>query len=137
MSNARWKFGLALVAIFAAGVVTGALLPHAMRYGGWRGGRPMPPRPEEMAAHLQARFKRELSLTAEQEQKVAPLLQESARSLQTIRAEGERKVVESMESVHARIRELLTPEQVVKLEEMQKRRRERMTRGGGGPPPPR
>ncbi|MBS0659929.1 MAG: periplasmic heavy metal sensor [Verrucomicrobia bacterium] len=126
MNPSRWKIVLALVAIFVAGAVTGAYLPHTLRR--WGGG---PPRPseEEMARHLQHRFRRTLSLTPEQEAKVNPLLEESARNLRNLRAESEKKVVETMEALHRQIRTLLTPEQQLKLEEMEKRRRERF-RGG-------
>lgn len=122
MNPSRWKIVLALVAIFVAGAVTGAYLPHAIRR--W-GAPPARPSAEEMAAHLQARFKRGLGLDATQAEKIRPLLEESARNLRNLRAESERKVVESMEALHKELRAVLTPEQQKKLEEMEKRRRER------------
>lgn len=130
-SPSRWKFALALAAIFVAGAVTGAFLPNAYRYYA-RGQRP--PRAEDMAMHLKERFSRELALDAAQKEKISPLLEETARGLQTIRAESERRVVESMEAMHIRLRAILTPEQLTKLEAMEKRRRARMHRPPGPPP---
>lgn len=87
----------------------------------------------------------ELNLTADQTSQVKALLEtertkmEALRSSSALSNEDRRSQMMAIRSDgDAKIRALLTPDQVTKYDAMQARMRERMQerRDGGGPPPP-
>src|SRR5436309_15106778 len=66
----KWKFRLYLLALFLAGVVTGGILTAQV-------GRHIMKKimqPEAMAAHWQHDLDKRLNLSAEQSQKIAPII---------------------------------------------------------------
>ncbi len=126
MNNAlKWRLVFAFVVVFVAGVAVGVmgaahhardvfLARHSMQLG------------DRMREHLH----RQLNLTPEQFEKVAPIVDEMSRRLEVIRDDTRKRVTETMEESHREIVPLLTPEQCEKLEQM-KRRHEHMLRGRG------
>lgn len=123
-SRSRWLAVLALVAIFAAGGVTGWLLRPMGRPHG-------PPRGDDLAAHMRARLTRSLSLTPEQIEKLKPIIAESASDLDRMRRESEERVGKVMDEMNSKISVLLTPEQIEKLAALRERRR-KMRQGPAG-----
>src|SRR5215210_3693859 len=130
-SSLKWRLVIALVIVFFAGVAVGMMSAahHARRIFI---GRHSIQVGDRMHEHL----RRELKLTAEQDKKVTPVLNEMSRRLETIREETSQRVAETMGESHRALTPLLTPEQNAKLEQM-KRRHEHMLRWRGmhrGPP---
>ncbi len=129
----HWKLwlALALLVVFLAGGALGlcAGVIHARqvffaRHGGFAGGR--------MREHL----RRKLELTPEQYDKVSPILDQTERRLEEIRAETGQRVREAMNQSHDQIVPLLNPDQRKKLDEMRERHRHIMRMHGGDMPPP-
>ncbi|MDQ6911592.1 MAG: periplasmic heavy metal sensor [Verrucomicrobiota bacterium] len=129
----QWKLwlALALLVVFFAGGALGlcAGVIHARqmffgRHGGFAGNR--------MREHL----RRELQLTPEQYDKVRPILDQTEKRLEEIRAETGQRVREAMNQSHNEIVPLLNPEQRKKLDEMRERHRHIMRMHGGEMPPP-
>lgn len=130
MNNAlRWRLVLALVVVFFAGVAVGVMgaahhardvsaAHHSMHFD------------DRMRDHL----RRELKLTPEQFERVAPIVDEMSKRLEVIRDDTRKRVTETMGESHREIAPLLTPEQREKLEQM-KRRHEHMLRRRGIHPP--
>src|SRR5215212_1728629 len=119
-STLKWRLILAFVIVFCAGVAIGVMgaahharreffARHSMHFG------------DRMREHL----RRELKLTPEQYDKVAPIIDEMSNRLEVIRGDTSRKVAETMGESHSQIVPLLTAEQREKLDKM-KRRHERM-----------
>lgn len=84
---------------------------------------------------------RELELTVEQQQQAEVLFEAHRTQVETVMKDSFPKVRELNEQLHEKLKALLTPEQVTKLEAIEARRAQR--RGGppggpggpGGPPP--
>ena len=126
----KWWMAAALVVVFLAGIATGlfAGAMHARhvfagRHGGFIGQR--------MREHL----RRELQLTPEQYEKIAPILDQTSTRLDAIREETGRRVGEAMNDSHQQIIPLLTPEQREKLDRMRERHRSILRMRGAMPPP--
>jgi Spy/CpxP family protein refolding chaperone len=105
----KWKISLYLLALFLAGVVTGAILTHQI------GKRIMMKvmQPEAMAERWRHDLKTRLNLSAEQSQKIAPIINSNAR-----------------------IALELTPEQRIKFAEIEKEQQEFIrSRFNNGTPP--
>jgi len=133
----KWWIAIAAVVVFFAGAAVGLfggavhvrqqhmmMIRHGPRVG------------ERFQAHLQ----RELNLTPEQQQQIAPIIQRLGARLNSIRQETSARVAEAMNQSHEEIVPLLTPEQRERLEEMRRRHEEMMRRRGEihpphGPPP--
>src|SRR4051812_27944947 len=104
----RFKLWLAVAVMFvflagiAIGLFAGAM--HARhvffgRHAGFMG--------ERMREHL----RRELRLTPEQYEKIAPIMDQTSAQLEAIRDETGRRVAETMSQSHTQIVPLLNPEQ--------------------------
>lgn len=127
----KWRFTIGLVLVFAAGVATGVFAGawHAHRqFTGRHGGH--------MAAHIRARMQHELKLTPQQLEQLTPVLDETAKKLQEIRADSARRVSETITHAHEQLASHLTPEQQADLRKMVERRPRgsRGPRGHRGPP---
>ena len=122
---------VALVGVFLAGMATGlfAGAMHARQIFGGRHGHMIGNR---MREHL----RRELQLTPEQFEKLAPIIDRTSAELEAIRSETGRRVAETMNSSREEIAPLLTPEQREKLDRMRERHRHILRMRGGLPPPP-
>ena len=128
--RSRWLTIAALVVIFLAGTVTGWLFGLALSHRR----PPRPPRRDDMAAHMRERMARDLSLTAQQAEKIDPLITQSAGELDRIRKETDGRVMRIIDDLHAKVAAELTPDQVAKLKAVSERRRTMMRDGREGPP---
>ena len=130
----RWNLIVAFLLVFLAGAAAGffgavhvhhAFLAHMA--------------PDSMARHMKERLRVELKLTPDQMQKISPIVDRAASQLKMTREQTMRSVHEIFTETHHEMQPLLTPEQRIKLEEMEKRHRRLLHRHGfmpPGPPPP-
>ena len=130
----RWKLIVAFVLIFLAGAACGffgAIHMHQAFFARMA--------PASMAQHMKERMRAELKLTPDQMQKISPIIDRTASQLQTVRDQTMQNVHEIFSQSHREMEPLLTPEQRVKLKQMEERHR-RLLHGHGfmppGPPPP-
>lgn len=138
----NWKPILAVLLIFAAGVTTGAMLGRGkgkQTFIDHRGEGPRPGPPGRRLGEFRDRFieglKRDVGVTDEQAQQIDAIMRESQERMAALWKPIEPKAREEMESTHAKVKALLTPEQQVKFEESTKRWKERGPgkHGPGGP----
>ena len=76
----KWKISIYLIALFLAGVVTGAVLTHQI-------GRQImmkAMRQDAMAEHWRRDLEKKLSLTPEQSQKIAPIINDGMNAFRTV-----------------------------------------------------
>ena len=108
---------LYLIAIFVLGVVVGLLGERLIerRWGreheSWK----------ERRAKVVDRFSRELNLTPEQRDQLARILDETGQRYQTLHEQVRNQYNEIRQSGRQRIREILTPEQRTRFEEIAKK----------------
>jgi Spy/CpxP family protein refolding chaperone len=132
-SSLKGKLALAFLLVFVAGAATGVFLglhhlQHHMIFG--------PPHSGDVPDRMREHLRRALSLTAEQENKVAPIVDATSTKLETIRVETAERVRTVMEDSKREIAPLLTPEQQKKLEKLESEHRKMMHHHGFLPPPP-
>lgn len=84
---------------------------------------------DRMRQHLQ----RELQLTAEQAEKINPLLDRTAAELDAIRRDTAERVSQTMNDSQREIAPLLTPAQQERLQQMRERHLRMLERHGPGP----
>jgi Spy/CpxP family protein refolding chaperone len=122
-----WWSVVGVLVVFAAGMATGMFVgarkaqdvlvfKHRKHMG------------ERMRQHLI----RELELTPEQIEKLSPIIEDTSRRLQEIRAESGRRVAETMQESHAAISPHLTPEQRERLATMKHRHKRFLRRRDHG-----
>ncbi len=118
-SIGKWKLGAYVLAIFVAGGGSGAFI-------GWQACRRLPITPvptAEIATRLRARFQSQLALTPEQAQKIGPMIDQAMRQVEAIREETAGKIFANVSNLHEQVLAVLTPEQKVKFEELERERR--------------
>jgi len=118
----KWKLRLYVLAIFLAGGGSGAFL-------GWQACRrtlvaPVPP--AEIGARLRARFQSQLALTPDQMRKIDPMIDQAMRRVEAIRAETAAQVFANVSNLDQQVRGVLTPEQKLKFEALERERRARL-----------
>ena len=119
-SISKRKLGVYVLVIFLAGVGSGALI-------GWQMCRRMPVAPvppAEIGARLRARFQSRLNLTPDQVQKIDPMIDKAMRQVEVIRKETANHVFANVSNLHEQVLVVLTPEQKVKFEELERERRD-------------
>ena len=119
-SLSKWKLGLYVLAIFLAGGGSGAFIA-------WQVCRrtpvaPVPP--AEIGARLRARFQSQLALTPDQARKIDPMIDQAMRRVEDIRKETASHVFANVSNLHEQVQEVLTPEQKVKFEALERVRRD-------------
>jgi Spy/CpxP family protein refolding chaperone len=136
----KWKVALYLVAIFAAGGVSGWVV------GTKRAKEVMltPPKLEDFALNSQRHLEQQLHLSPEQSNKMAAVFAQYSAQMATNFGAYMQCVRQSVSNRNARIRTVLTPEQKEKFDQLDKererrdpganRRRPPMRRGGPGSP---
>lgn len=128
MEKTSWKVLLAFLGIFMAGTIFGGLF--ALRIAKFMTPPPKRPAPVEqssgVAPQMMRRFTQELALTPEQREAIKPALQRADGEIFRLRRENFRDTARVMERLHSEVSAQLTPEQLVKLEEMQKALRDRI-----------
>jgi len=132
-SGLKWKLGLAFLLVFVAGGMTGVffgvhLLRHHMMLG--------PPHSGDVPDRMREHMRRTLGLTAEQEKKIAPIVDATSAKLEAIRVETAERVRTVMEDSKKEVAPLLTPEQQKKLDQLESEHRKIMMHHGFLPPPP-
>ena len=143
MPLAKWKMIGYAAALFAAGAVSGGALgvyeTKARLF--------QPQQEQDVALRMRARLQKRLELTPDQMAKLAPIIDSAAKDLHAIRTDNAQRVGKVFESAYSQISAILTPEQRVKLEQMQKEHRAMIQNrlghwhqgggpGGGGPDGP-
>lgn len=109
----KWKISLYLLALFFAGVVTGAILTQQI-------GRRMMMRvmqPEAMAGRWQKDLETRLNLSAAQSQKIGPIITDGMKSFGMTMHD---QVGLALSNCNARIALELIPEQKIKFVEIEK-----------------
>jgi Spy/CpxP family protein refolding chaperone len=129
----KWKLAFAFLLVFVAGAATGVFFGvHQLRHHVILG----PPHSGDVDGRMREHLRRELELTAEQEKKIAPIVDATSAKLETIRVETAERVRAVMEESKKQVAPLLTPEQQQKLEKLDAEHRKIMLRHGFLPPPP-
>jgi Spy/CpxP family protein refolding chaperone len=134
MSNdLKWKLGLAIFLVFVAGGMTGAFFGvHHLRHHIMLG----PPHSGDVPDRMREHLRRTLGLTAEQEQKIGPIVDATSAKLESIRVDTAERVRAVMEESKKEVAPLLTPEQQKKLDRLESEHRKMMMHHGFLPPPP-
>jgi Spy/CpxP family protein refolding chaperone len=132
-SSLKGKLALAFLLVFVAGAATGAFvglhhLTHHIVLG--------PPHSGDVPDRMREHLRRALGLTAEQENKIAPIIDATSSKLETIRVETAERVRAIMEESKKEIAPLLTSEQQKKLEKLESEHRKMMIHHGFEPGPP-
>jgi Spy/CpxP family protein refolding chaperone len=132
-SSLKGKLALAFLLVFVAGVATGAFLGlHHLTHHVILG----PPNSGDVPDRMREHLRRVLGLTADQENKIAPIVDATSSKLETIRVETAERVRTIMEDSKKEIAPLLTPEQQKKLDKLESEHRKMMLHHGFLPPPP-
>ena len=133
MSNdLKWKIGLASLLVFVAGGMTGAFFSvHHIRHHIMLG----PPHSGDVPDRMREHLRRTLGLTAEQEQKIGPIVEATSAKLESIRVDTAERVRTVMEDSKKEIAPLLSPEQQKKLDKLESEHRKMMMHHGFLPPP--
>jgi hypothetical protein len=118
----QWKIIGYAVAIFVTGGISGGALgvyeakSHLLA----------PPRDPELADRMRAHLQKRLELTPDQVSKVNPIIDSAIAQMHSIRMDTMQRVNKVFEDSYAQISAILTPEQRIKLDLMQKERIEMM-----------
>ncbi|MBI5773982.1 MAG: hypothetical protein HZA89_09610 [Verrucomicrobia bacterium] len=116
----HWKVILSMLAIFAAGVVSGGLLVIKIaRQVSYRNS------PEGWAPLAFSDYKNRLKLTPEQTQKIKPILDQAGQDIRAARNSSWQEFVQIIRRANDDITPLLTPEQQKTFDEMKSQARER------------
>jgi len=113
----KWKISFYLIALFLAGVVTGAVLTHQI-------GRKImmkAMRQDAMAEHWRRDLEKKLSLTPDQSQKIAPIITDG---MSTFRSVLHDQMQAALSNCNACIAVELTPEQRTKFEKIEQEQQE-------------
>jgi len=114
----RWKIILSFVVVFAAGVaVGGAISLHFARDFFLS-----PPEPNQMAGSIMKHLQSELNLTAEQVEKIKPIVIETTREAAAYQHEVLGRIGEIFEKSDREIGAHLSPEQQARFKKIQERR---------------
>jgi hypothetical protein len=124
----KWKTIGYAAAIFIAGGVSGGALGFYQA----RSSLSTPPREQEMALRMRMRLKTRLGLSSDQEAKIEPIIETAVSELHSIRADTAQQMNKVFETSFAQVSALLTPDQRVKLEQIQNERRAMLARWQGG-----
>ena len=128
----RFKPWLILGMIFILGLVTGGALTFSLEHHFAR-----PPGPQQMRRHMLTFLTRELNLTADQQTKIGPILDDAERQIRQIHRDEVGRVSKIMEAANSQITPLLTPEQQAQQKAMESERKKMFSghmRPWGQPP---
>jgi Spy/CpxP family protein refolding chaperone len=113
------KIGLYLLTLFLAGGGSGAIIS-------WQICRRAPAAalpPAQIGARLRASFQSRLDLTPEQMQKIGPMIDQAMGRVEVIRRDTAREVFANASNLDQQVFLVLTPEQKVKFEQVERERR--------------
>jgi Spy/CpxP family protein refolding chaperone len=109
-----------LLAIFLAGAAAGS----AIGYASGRRKASRPPRPQELARHIQSRLETRLHLTSEQRARIQPVVEQSCAEIGSVHRDCGRRISEAFHKMNLRLAEYLTAEQRQELDRMEEERGE-------------
>lgn len=140
-----WKAILAFTGIFIAGAVFGGFLTlrfYPQPEPAAPAARQFPSPADRFTPQILARLAQRLELTEAQQENIRPIIAEADREMRRLRQEGFKATMTVSKEMYAQVARELTPEQAIKLEQMQEEMRERIMqdrqrRWGERPPPPR
>jgi len=118
-----WKVILATVVIFAAGVLTGGLTVRLKNRAEFRGAAPSAAPPVLQRLEFLRRAQDELRLSPDQRERVEVILRESQERMTTVWERVAPEARLEFGRVRDRIRDVLTPEQRARFEQLLKERR--------------
>jgi Spy/CpxP family protein refolding chaperone len=136
-----WKVVLAFIGVFIAGAVFGGLFTVGTARRAVVANNPNGPatpstvvtppatkasQPPQIAPAIIRQITQRLSLTAEQKEKIRPIVTRAGEDLQRLRRENLQDTTRVMERMYADVSATLTPEQRVELEEMRRKMQERV-----------
>jgi hypothetical protein len=122
--NKPWKVILAFAGVFVAGVICGGPLLDRIRA---RAEAKRPP----FAERTMKRFEKEFNLTAEQKQKIEPILLRAQKDWRQFRQDNMRNLTGVIDRMHVELAAELTPDQRGKLEKISNEFRARAERFRG------
>jgi Spy/CpxP family protein refolding chaperone len=129
----QWRLVVYLVAIFAAGSVSGWVVATKMaKQNAFKA-----PQPKEIATSLRDRLHSKLNLNPEQSQKIDAIIERSSAEMQSIHGENIKRIKQGVSNRNAQIVAVLTPEQQKDFEQMEKERQESWRGRHGGHDGPR
>ncbi|EEF59894.1 hypothetical protein [Pedosphaera parvula] len=129
----KGKLIVYLVMLFVLGAVTGSGITYKLVKGHPPGRGPGHP-PGDFTERMRSDLKTRLNLTADQVDKINPMIDVAGAELRSIQTNTMQRVSQVFDNLHAQMRPLLTDEQKTKLEEMEKEFRERRHRSRSGHP---
>jgi len=109
-----WKFRLGIVAVFALGIVVGAVatgLVVRYRFSHFGFGKP-----EQAVSHIMKRLDRELNLSEEQHRAIEPIVLDSFTKMRAMRAKLTPEVEALVEQTGQRVKPHLNPDQQKQLD---------------------
>ena len=122
--NAQWKVILAFSGVFVAGVVCGGPLLDQVR-ARMEANRP------PFAERTMKRFEKEFNLTAEQKQRIEPILLRAQKDWRQFRQDNMRNLTGVIDRMHVELAAELTPDQRGRVEEISNEFRARAERYRG------
>jgi Spy/CpxP family protein refolding chaperone len=122
----KWKLALYLVALFAAGGVSGWLVAAKMA----RERAFAPPRFDEYASRMRTQLHEKLELTSEQKEKLDTIFERNSKEMNAVHGELMKRIRQGMSNRTVLINAILTPEQQKKFEALEKERMEQWRRKG-------
>ena len=117
------------VITYVAGLfVLGALAGGFAGYSAGKERSFRPPKSEEMATHIQRKMTERLKLSPEQSAAILPFIKKDCDTIGQMQKECSRRINEVISASRSDIMAILTPEQRLELEAMDKERNTRMNR---------
>lgn len=129
------KFVAYLSVVFVLGAVTGA--SFAWNAASRQHRHRPPPNPKGMTDFMKGMLQSRLALTSDQANAIDPFIETFSRDVNAMQAESSKNFEAIVARFHANINPLLTPEQRVKLQELDQERRDRFKHRGPKPDQPR
>jgi Spy/CpxP family protein refolding chaperone len=123
----KWKLIAGFVLVFLAGGATGVFVSATTAHHFFLG----PPQQRgQVAKAMKNRLEWQLRLTEEQMTKISPIIDKTGAQLEEIRGDTGRRVREALVQTHKEISQYLTPEQKVRLQQVEERHRRWMQHRG-------
>jgi hypothetical protein len=121
MSTAlKWKLVAGFLLVFVAGAMTGGFICTSTARHRFLG----PPYTGTLAHRMGERLRSDLKLTPDQFAKISPIIDETARNLETIRTETTQRVRRTMAEAHEQMQPILSAEQQARLRRLEEEHRQ-------------
>ena len=128
----HWKIILTMLAIFATGTVTGSMVTVRVI----KGVIARRTAPDYWVAGLMREYERRLELTPEQSPKVRVIVERAGSELRRVRATVGTEIAQVVRTAQEDVARELTPEQLVKFDELRRDQRQRLLERLSNAPPP-